>query len=203
MENPPEPARPHVERGFHDHERDLVARLFWQAFREKLSLAMGPDDKARAFIARVLDPDFALVARDAGENLLGVAGYKTRDGALIGGGLRDLAVTYGWIGAVWRAGLLAALERDVAPGVLLMDGIFVTARARGQGAGSALLTAVKATARAADLHSVRLDVIDSNPRARALYERHGFVARNVTHLGPLRHVFGFRSSTEMHCPIQG
>ena len=82
-----------------------------------------------------------------------------------------------------------------------MDGIFVDEQARSRGVGSALLGAVKARAAADGLSSIRLDVIDSNPRARALYERHGFVAGDVTHIGPLHHLFGFRSSTEMRCSI--
>jgi RimJ/RimL family protein N-acetyltransferase len=47
------------------------------------------------------------------------------------------------------------------------------------------------------LHEVRLDVIDTNPRARALYERKGFVATGEQKLGPLKPVFGFSSATTL------
>ena len=69
--------------------------------------------------------------------------------------------------------------------------------ARGQGVGSALLKAIIAEARRRGYHHVRLDVIDTNSRARALYERIGFVASDTHQLGPLRHVFGFRATTTM------
>ena len=78
-----------------------------------------------------------------------------------------------------------------------MDGIFVSNRARGKGVGTALLDAVCAEAKARGYSEVRLDVIDTNPRARALYERQGFVATDTQHLGLLRHVFGFKSSETM------
>jgi len=42
------------------------------------------------------------------------------------------------------------------------------------GVGSALLDAVAREAQARGLKEVRLDVIDSNPRAKALYTRKGF-----------------------------
>lgn len=188
---------PAITQGFDPSEAPAAAALFWSAFSAKLGLLLGPSPRALGFLADVMDPRFAFSARDAGGRLLGLAGFKTADGALVGGTLGDLARHYGAFGTLWRAPLLSLLERDVEPGVLLMDGIFVAPDARGHGAGSALLEAVKTRARDAGLASVRLDVIDTNPRARALYERSGFVPGPVHSTGPLRHLFGFRSSTEM------
>ena len=48
---------------------------------------------------------------------------------------------------------------------------------------------------------VRLDVIDSNWRARALYERQGFLATRTESLGLLRLLFGFSASTTMVRPL--
>ncbi len=78
-----------------------------------------------------------------------------------------------------------------------MDGICVDASAQGKGVGTLLLNAVFDAAKARGLAKVTLDVIDSNPRARALYERVGFKATTTDHLGPLRHVFGFSAATKM------
>jgi ribosomal protein S18 acetylase RimI-like enzyme len=82
-----------------------------------------------------------------------------------------------------------------------MDGIAVDAAARGQGLGTALLTALKTRAAALGKATIRLDVIDTNPRARALYEREGFVAGQTEHLGPLRALFGFSAATTMRFDI--
>lgn len=178
-----------------------MAALYWEAFAAKLSFAMGPPAKAQRFLVDQLDPDYALVARNRDGAVLGVAGFKTAKGALVGGGMRDLARVYGWPATLWRAPLLGLLERDVAQDVLLMDGICVTAQARGLGLGSALLQAIKDEARARGLTSIRLDVIDTNPRARALYERRGFEAVGREDLGPLRWIFGFRSATQMRSTL--
>lgn len=194
-------ARVSVTEGFDSAERELVARLFWEAFAAKLWTVLAPEDKAIRFLAQVLQPRFALAARAPDGRLLGLAGIKTGAGGLVGGGLRDLAAVYGWPGALWRGALLSLFEREVSADSLLMDGIFVAADVRGRGVGTALLDAVKARARREGRRFVRLDVIDSNPRARALYEREGFVAVGETRLGPLRHVFGFRASIEMRCAV--
>ena len=190
-----------ISRGFSDAERSQFAALFWGAFRRKLRLILRPEEKALAFIASVLDPGHAICARSETGALLGVAGFKTAQGALVGGGFRELAAHFGTFGALWRGVILDMLERDLSDGVLLMDGIFVTEAARGRGVGTALLAAVGAHARATGCGSVRLDVIDTNPRARALYLREGFEPGPKTDLGPLRHIFGFRSSEEMRLTL--
>lgn len=186
-----------ISNGFSDSESSMAAALFWQAFSGKLGLLMGPEPRALGFLREVMNPDFAICARDVSGQLLGLAGFKTQQGALVGGGFGDLRRHYGLWGALWRAPLLATLERDLEAGVLLMDGIFVAPAARGRGVGTALLDAVKTRARTLGLASVRLDVIDTNPRARALYEREGFSPGPVMTTGPLRPLFGFKSATEM------
>lgn len=190
-----------ISKGFSASERNWVAALYWEAFAAKLHYVLGPQPKALRFIADQLNPDFALVARGRESGILGVAGFKTSKGALIGGEMSDLARVYGWLSACWRGPVLAFVERDLADDILLMDGICVSTEARSMGLGTALLAAIKAEAVSQDLSAVRLDVIDTNPRARALYEREGFKAIGQENLGPLRHLFGFRSSTKMLCDV--
>lgn len=186
-----------ISKGFTQNERAKVAALYWEAFSAKLHYVMGPESKALTFLSGQLNTDFALIARETGGNILGVAGFKTAKGALVGGKISDIARVYGWFSACWRGPLLGLVERDLQDGTLLMDGICVAPQARGLGLGTALLGAIKDETRAQGCTSLRLDVIDTNPRARALYERQGFVATSTEHLGPLRHIFGFASSTKM------
>lgn len=192
-----------ISKGFTNEERPVVARLFWQAFGAKLGKVLGPDASAYAFLEPNLDPEFALVARGEAGELLGLAGFKTRDGGLIDAGFSDLSAVYGVFGALWRALLLSVLERKLQADVFQMDGIFVRDTARGQGIGSLLLGAVIDEARARNLSEVQLDVIDTNPRARALYERVGFRPLSTETTGPFRYVFGFRSATRMRFDLTG
>lgn len=190
-----------VSRGFAQTERAQAAALFWQAFSSKLDKVMGPDKKGLTFFETALNPDFALVARDDYGRMLGLAGFKTKEGGLAGGTLSDLARVYGWFGALWRALVLGILERELKSGVFQMDGIFVEAAARGQGVGTALLAAIKHEARQRGMAEVQLDVIDTNPRARALYEREGFHVIGEERTGPFKYLFGFSSATKMSCAI--
>jgi len=148
-----------VTTGIPDANRAEAAALYWDAFGEKLGFVMGPKYRALTFITRVLRSDHGICAFDDNGRLLGVAGFKTAQGA--------------------------------------MDGIFVAQEARGKGVGTALLKAVYAEARVRGYQQVRLDVIDTNPRARALYLHEGFEERETRQVGMLRHVFGFNAATTM------
>ena len=186
-----------ITTGIPEANRAEVAALYWEAFGEKLGFVLGPKYRALIFITSVLRSDHGICAHDERGRLLGVAGFKTSQGALVGGDFKDLRRVYGWVGATIRILLLAVLERDVENERFLMDGIFVAPEARGQGVGTALIDAICEEARVRGYRQVRLDVIDTNPRARARYLHEGFEETGTHHLGLLRHIFGFSASTTM------
>ncbi len=188
-------------RGLPRGQRKAAAELYWQAFGGKLGRVLGPDPLALAFLDRVIRADHAIVALDPKGKLVGLAGFKTPKGAFAGGGFADLRAIYGLPGAVWRGFLLRLLGREIDNSRFLMDGICVQREARGEGVGSRLIEAICDEARARGYSEVRLDVVDTNWRARALYERLGFTVAGSERLGPLRHVFGFTSATLMVRPV--
>lgn len=186
-----------IQNGIPTGAEAQAAALYWEAFGEKLGIAMGPRKKGIAYIRRVLDPSHAISAIDDTGNLLGVVGFKTFKGALVGGGYNDLTAIYGHFGGLWRACLLSSLGRDVENKRFLIDGVFVAPQARGQGVGSALLTAIMEEGRTRGYPSLRLEVVDKNLRAKALYERLGFEPYRTTTLGFSKHIFKFQSATTM------
>lgn len=183
--------------GLRPEHVEIAAAGYWNAFSGKLRYPLGPEQKAVTFLRQVLNPSHAMSAVSEDGGFLGVAGFKTPDGAFVGGGMKEMAQFYGWVGGLARGLLIGILERECEKDTLLMDGIFVLPVARGLGVGSALLGAVEHRAQSLRLKQVRLDVIDENPRARALYLRMGFAPAATMSIGPLRHVFGFRSATTM------
>lgn len=186
-----------IQTGVSAEHIDEGVSLYWDAFGEKLRIPLGPEHKGIAFVRRVFRPDHGISAISDGGQLLGIAGFKTSKGAFVGGDFADLRAIFGLFGASWRAAFLSLLERDTENQRFLMDGIFVAERARGQGVGTALLQAICNEAKRRNYKEVRLDVIDSNPRAKALYERFGFRIVKTDRLGPLKYIFGFSSASTM------
>ena len=75
-----------------------------------------------------------------------------------------------------------------------MDGISVSSDARGRGIGGRLLEEVESYAISHGFESIRLDVIDTNPDAKRLYERKGFSVTKSESFGWLRWLLGFGGS---------
>ncbi|GGT24340.1 MULTISPECIES: GNAT family N-acetyltransferase [Streptomyces] len=187
-----------ITRGVPRGAEERVAGLYWEAFGRKLGAALGPAERGRAFLARHLHHDRAVTALDPGGLVVGVAGYQAGGRGLTGGGAGDVLCDYGRLGGLPRLALLALLERTPRPGELVMDGIAVDPAHRGTGIGSLLLAEIAAVAADHGCSRIRLDVIDANPRARALYERHGFAAGRTERTPYLRGLMGFGAVTTMH-----
>lgn len=186
-----------IFRGLHAQLRPQAARLYWEAFGGKLGRVLGPDERAHRFFERVIRGDLCFSAVGDGGELVGLGGFKTPAGSFAGGSWDDLTEVYGSFGGRLRGGVLWALGREVDNDRFLIDGICVAKAHRGKGVGSRLLAALYQEAAERGYGAVRLDVVQDNFRARALYERQGFRAVRTEELGVLRFLFGFASSTTM------
>lgn len=181
--------------------RGAAAQLYWLAFGSKLSRIMGPEPRALTYLGLAMQADHIIAAVSTQGDLIGIAGFKSPLGAMADGDLADLGAAYGPVGAAWRLMCLRILRSETDNERFLVDGISVRPDAQGQGVGSALIAALCDVGRTRGYREIRLEVITDNPRARALYERHGFCAIKTEPLGPLRHVFGFSAVTTMIKPL--
>ena len=180
--------------------RRQAAELYWDAFGPKLGPILG-EVRGPEVLARTFHLDRAIVASH-GQTLLGLAGVQYGGHGLTGIDWTEMRRTYGLLGGTARLAALALLDRTNAAGELVMDGIVVSPEARGKGVGSRLLAEVLALAAAEGYRTVRLDVVDTNPAARRLYERLGFVPTETTRVPWLRRWMGFGASTTLIRPVE-
>ncbi len=191
------------QRGFAEAFRAPAARLYDAAFGPKLAVAL-PNESSRLEVLRhSFQPEYAFAAF-ADDQLVGLAGVHEPDASFTGGmNFEGLWAELGFFSAM-RAGLILSLyERKPRPNELLMDGIAVDPAFRGQGIGSRLLDEILNYAQERSYEQVRLDVIDTNPGARRLYERKQFQATHTERFEYLRWLLGFGESTTMIREIAG
>lgn len=195
-----------VQRGMPERFRGKASLLYDEAFGPKLSVAVRSGEKRIALLEESMVPAFALAAL-AGDELAGVAGFQTPEGSFTGGlvsgsaAYKNLVSQLGYLKASWAAAIFSLYERKAKPGELLMDGIAVRSDFRGQGIGGRMLDDIAGYARENGYGRVRLDVIDTNPGARKLYERKGFQAVKTDNFPYLRWLLGFGGSTTMNLRV--
>ena len=149
-----------------------VAALYFDIFSRKLGAVLGRR-AAVAMIADHISADRIIVARNA-EEIVGIAGLKYDGTGFFAPDRRGFLKRYGPLVGRVRARLWASVQTNPRPHQLLLDGLGVQADLRGRGIGTALLKAVDRRARELDKTEVILEVVDTNPQARALYERLGY-----------------------------
>ena len=183
--------------GLPEQFRADAAKLYDEAFGQKLSVAVRSNEKRISLIQKGFIIEYAIVAL-SDNTLLGIAGLHTSSGSLTGGiSYKDLLSELGFLKGNWAAIIFSLYDRKPKAGELLMDGIAVHADSRGKGVGSKLLEKIAMYAQQNKFKNVRLDVIDINPEAKKLYERMGFKAVKTERFPYLRWLLGFSGSTTM------
>lgn len=138
-----------------------------------------------------MNPGFCFAAIDEDNQIVGLLGFRIGKNQLNSPRLKDFQKILGPI-----RGLVIAIFASVVFGrrpssekELLMDGLVVSAECRGQGIGHKLFDEFIRFAADQNFHSIRLDVIDENPRAKALYlsigfavDKHKTVPRQISNL---------------------
>ncbi len=182
--------------GLTAESRLLAAKLLWEAFSGKLQRPLGEVERAQEFLAATLDPETtALTWGD--EELLGAVVLTDAEHRSSSDDWEVAREIYGTVGAARRLALLAPLETTPPAGCLYVDWVAVAPQARGRGVGSKLLAFADEVAQDRGLSAVALDVVDSNPRAQALYCRLGFDVESTRSVWPFRWLYQIRSYTRM------
>lgn len=175
-----------------------IAAMYFDIFSRKLGAVLGRR-AAVAMIADHINANRIIVALD-GEKVVGIAGLKYNGTGFFAPDRRGFLKHYGPLVGRVRAGLWASVQTNPRSHQLLLEGLGVQAHLRSRGIGTALLEAVNRRARELDKTEVILEVVDTNPRAKALYERFGY----QTVLNTRRWMFrlaGFSSAHLMLCRL--
>ncbi|MEM7738507.1 MAG: GNAT family N-acetyltransferase [Deinococcota bacterium] len=194
----------YYQQGFAGADRPAAAILYDQAFGSKLGVAIPNRETRLAVLEHSFQPQFCIAAFEA-DRLVGLAGFHTAEGSLTGGTLSgnmpETAPKLGLWGGLRAALILALYERKAQPGELLMDGLVVHEDMRGRGVGSKLLERLTQYGHEHGFDYIRLNVINTNPAAKRLYERRGFQEVRTTTFPYLKWLLGFSAETTMHFPL--
>ena len=182
--------------GLPEEMRQDAARLYYEAFSRKLHPILGKREACLDILSQSLDMTRAIIAV-CDHTLIGLVGIQHGQQPFLKFQKQTFTRRYGKIfGLVWYRVMLE-WYREYTEGELLLDGFAVDAEQRSLGIGTLLLEAVIQFAREHGYQTVRLDVVDTNPHARRLYEWMGFKATQEHHYPYLRGILGIGGETTM------
>ncbi len=177
--------------GLSEELRLPAAKLIYDTFERKFRYLLSPRDKGISLIANSINPDYGLVVLQNDE-LVGIGGAKDIKGELIQVGLNTWLRTYHI--RVFQIMVVSGLFwfRRVQPNVLWVDNLSVVASAQGQGIGTKMIQEFIRYGRERGYRTLKLEVINANMRAKALYEHIGFEITEYTAVPlPWSHLLGF------------
>ena len=178
--------------------RQKAAELYEEAFQQKFTPIVKSREKMVQILVDGIQPELAVAALE-GDRLVGLAGFYHSSNSFTGGiNASNIVKHLGLIRGLSTLVLFGFLyERKVSEGELFMDGIVVDPEMRGKGVGTKILEKLSNFAREKGYKTIKLEVIDTNSRAKKLYESEGFKEIKTDHHPYLKPFFGFSSSTTM------
>ena len=190
-----------LQWGLPDNLRLPAATLIYDTFITKFRYTLGPREKGIRFIANSFQPKYGLVAFSDDE-FVGLAGARSNEGELIEVKFKRWARTYHV--RTLRSFLIGFpfwFEKRT-PGVLTVTNISVKETARGKGIGTKVIQEFLCYGTAHKYRAVNLEVINSNVRAKRLYEQMGFTTTGYSSIPiPWNHLLGFTGVYEMNYPL--
>ena len=171
-----------------------AAGIYYGEFRQKydgLLLIPRSREQALRILTESMDWSMGIYALDGRGELVGLAGLGCRGRGFVKYRWKLLLREFGLPGSVRRKVIKFFEAPALRTDQVRVEGVVVSKEAQGKGIGTALMDAVTGWAEERGYASVRLEVINTNPRARRLYQRLGFVDTKRSYYGMLSRPAGF------------
>ena len=182
--------------GVPNDQKARVARVLYEAFENKFKNIFGSEEQSTHIIAKHLRSDRTVVAVHEGA-VVGVGGLRFERKGFLDISLLQVLGELGF--GVFRVMFLGWIfYGKVEEKELLLETLAVERNMRGRGIGSHLINFIIDFARSRGYERVKLSVIDTNEKARRLFERTGFIeAKDHKIIFPWSKIFGFNRAIEM------
>lgn len=183
-------------RSINEAQKCQVAKMYYQAFAKKFStiwLFADNEEEATKVLINSINYENGLYAL-CDEEVMGFVGLETGDSFYTQLTYSAFLSAFNFFDATWRVtayGLYRIFHGEIRNDAVHIDPIVVSSKARGLGIGSKLLDGTYELTRSLNKHKVILEVVDTNPDAKKLYERHGFHVVKEENLSILTKEAGF------------
>ncbi|MHB1336796.1 MAG: GNAT family N-acetyltransferase [Candidatus Humimicrobiaceae bacterium] len=171
---------------------DHAIEIYYCAFKRKIKALIKSKEKALAIYKKSLNADRVLYAV-LDEKVVGIAGLHYDNKNFVEIKYKDLREYFNPIFSYFVYFIYRKMSPELKNDVIRIDSIAVDEDARGQGIGSILIEKVVEFAKDKGFKEVILEVVDTNPKAKKLYEKIGFNEKKLVKFYFTSRVAGFSS----------
>lgn len=187
-----------IKFGIPKNKQIDIANILYENFQDKSKMFFGNKKKAITLIASTLENDRIFVAVKDKE-VVGYAGLQCQKKSFSNPTLTKIVTIYGLLTFRTLPFLIVSLFNRPKYYQLHLESLAVTKKEQGKGIGTRLLNATINYAKENNFSQIKLEVIQTNPKAKELYQKLGFKTSKITQIPyPFSYIMGFNSFEEMH-----
>ena len=175
-----------------DFKKSDMLRIFYDSFERKITAFIKSKQKARSIYENSLNTDRIMLAVED-KKITGMAGLHYDDRNFTDIKYDTLKMHYNPLNSFFMYWMLRLMTPKVQKGTVRIDSLAVDRSYRGKGIGTKLIEGVIEFARQNGYSEVLLEVVDTNPKAKVLYERMGFKVKKKVNFYFLTRSAGFSS----------
>ncbi len=179
-----------INKGLPEQYRSSAADLFLNALGGKFIPILGERNRAQRLLELSINKDNCFSVEHESE-LLGILAFQIDKTTFLNPSFATMRSVYGVFGGIFKAIGLSQLEHKTRFGEIYIEAVAVSELARGKGIGTKLFDAIFQMAEEKGYKTITLQVIDTNPRAKELYERIGFEVVKQSKTWPLNKLLGW------------
>lgn len=190
-----------IQQKIQKTQKKEIAKILYESFKEKIGKLFKDQEKAIKLFSKLIRENQILVALDKGKPV-GFVGLHYNKKHFLQFSFKEIIKIYGL--ETIRASLyfLTNLFENIQPNQLHLEIIAVDEKQRTKGIGTKLILSTIEYAKQKGFHQIRLEVVNTNPKAKKLYEKTGFKKSKDRKIPYPVHIFtSFSKITEMHYKI--
>jgi GNAT superfamily N-acetyltransferase len=188
----PETEKIKITDEINENQLNQAMDIYYFAFKQKIKLLIKSKEKAVEVYKKSLNADRIFYA--VMENkVVGLAGLHYENKNFIDVEYRSLRKHFNPFRSYFIYSIYKLISPKIKEDVLRIDSLAVKESVRGLGIGSQLIDKVFQFAKSKGFNEVILEVVDTNPKAKKLYEKIGFKEKKLVKYYFLTRPAGFSS----------
>lgn len=180
-----------ISNGLSECHPPDAASLFLDSLGDKFYPILKDKQKAHKLLELSINQSNCFSAV-SDKKLFGILAYQVNNTNFLSISFRNIISVYGVFSGIIKALALSQLEHQTDRNDIYIEAVAVSEAARGQGVGTKLFEALFDYAAGHKFNSITLQVIDTNPKAEALYKRLGFEIVNKSKIWPFNMLLGWK-----------